>query len=138
MDNIIPLTKISNIFSPSLWQLEALSNHGPMDDPGLSINQNLIVVIASYVIQKFNSNWLQSQTMKVLCGAFKSKSRNRMTISTLQSLTMIKSTLIHFEKCCHDFDFHDSFLNLFNSTIYPQNEWKIFLLFKLVNLPHIV
>ena len=53
-----------------------------------------------------------------ICGSIKTKTRNKMIISTLDALVMIKTTFHHLKKCCFDFEVTSEMLNHFNLDMY--------------------
>lgn len=53
-----------------------------------------------------------------LCGAIKTKSRNRLIISTLDSLVTVRSYVSETKKCCYDLNITNSMLENFNLSIY--------------------
>ena len=51
-------------------------------------------------------------------GATKTKCRNRLIISTLDSIIMIKTTFLWLNKCCYEYIIPDSCVEKFNNNIY--------------------
>lgn len=79
--------------------------------------------IGTYMLSLLNIPISNASVERIfsMAGALKSKSRNRMLISTVESIILIKTFFNLHDTCCTDFEVTDRMLSLFTGSMYAKN-----------------